>query len=323
MESVKFAVLGDSFVDVVAGTLAPEQLPKWGGDVECSRPIQLQPGGSALNTATHIGKLALGHPHHTLTVELHTVIGTDAFAPVIQAHLTAHSVALSSPVLEGVPTGVCIVLSGTQDRSFITHYGAAREFSVEHIDEAKVLTADHLHVGGFYSCANLQGKLKPLLERARAKGLTISLDTNYDSSEEWHGLDAILPLLDVFLPNEVEAMKIARADTVDDAMTYFAQHVHGLTVIKIGEGGARAQCSKTHATWTQGSFKTEVVDVTGAGDSFNAGFLSTWKATRGDVQEALKWGCATASKCVSALGACSLQSSYADVHDIVLAGALN
>lgn len=75
MTKVKFAVLGDSFVDVVAGTLAPEQLPKWGGDVECSLPIQLQPGGSALNTATHIGKLATGNPSHELLVELHTVVG--------------------------------------------------------------------------------------------------------------------------------------------------------------------------------------------------------------------------------------------------------
>lgn len=39
--------------------------------------------------------------------------GTDAFAPVLKTHLDAHGVALSSPVIEGVPTGVCIVLSGT------------------------------------------------------------------------------------------------------------------------------------------------------------------------------------------------------------------
>lgn len=75
---VTFAVLGDSFVDVVAGTLAPEQLPKWGGDVECSLPIQLQPGGSALNTATHLANLAsrtcANVPSHA--VELHTVVGT-------------------------------------------------------------------------------------------------------------------------------------------------------------------------------------------------------------------------------------------------------
>lgn len=194
------------------------------------------------------------------------------------------------------------------------------------MDEARVLGADHLHIGGFYSCASLQRGLKGLLERAHAHGLTTSLDTNYDSSEAWSGLDDLLPLLDVFLPNEVEAMKIAREDSVDAAFAYFATRVRGLTVIKIGEGGARAQCSTTGATWTHDSFATEVVDVTGAGDSFNAGFLATWKAMAGSddaVSEALKWGCATASKCVSALGACSLQSSYDDVDAVIRANALN
>lgn len=194
---------------------------------------------------------------------------------------------------------------------------------LQHIDEEKVLSADHLHIGGFYSCDNLQGNLKPLLEKARAKGITISLDTNYDSTEEWGGLQELLPLLDVFMPNEVEAMKVSRTDTVDAAMAYFTQHVPGITVIKIGEGGARAHCVKTNASWVQGSFQTQVVDVTGAGDSFNAGFLSTWKATNGDVQEALKWGCATASKCVSALGACSLKSTYDDVSAVILQGSVN
>lgn len=77
MGKVRFAVLGDTFVDVVAGTLAPEQLPKWGGDVECSRPIELQPGGSALNTATHIANLARGNTNHDISVDLHTVVGAN------------------------------------------------------------------------------------------------------------------------------------------------------------------------------------------------------------------------------------------------------
>jgi hypothetical protein len=76
MTSVRFAVLGDTFVDVVAGTLSPAQLPTWGGDVECSRPIQLQPGGSALNTATHLASLARGHSSSgQLHVSLHTAVG--------------------------------------------------------------------------------------------------------------------------------------------------------------------------------------------------------------------------------------------------------
>jgi sugar/nucleoside kinase (ribokinase family) len=72
---VNFAVLGDAFVDVVAGTLAPDQLPQWGGDVECSRPIQLQPGGSALNTATHLANLSSRNSQHELHVALHTAVG--------------------------------------------------------------------------------------------------------------------------------------------------------------------------------------------------------------------------------------------------------
>lgn len=76
MTGVTFAVVGDTFVDVVAGTLAPGQLPKWGSDVECSRPIQLQPGGSALNTATHLANLAQGHAGGgQLHVDLHTAVG--------------------------------------------------------------------------------------------------------------------------------------------------------------------------------------------------------------------------------------------------------
>lgn len=180
MVNVKFAVLGDSFVDVVAGTLAPEQLPKWGGDVECSLPIQLQPGGSALNTATHIGKLAAGHPQHALAVELHSVVGGRPLLLAIGIALSGDGGAdtrlvgtrrhgrvragaqvasggaryraqlagargrphgrVHRPQRHGASVVVGKVLEIRrlgdtrplqQDRSFITHYGAAREFSVE------------------------------------------------------------------------------------------------------------------------------------------------------------------------------------------------
>ncbi|KAH7492084.1 hypothetical protein PRIC1_002442 [Phytophthora ramorum] len=315
---VKFAVLGDAFVDVVAGTLAPEQLPQWGSDVECSRPIQLQPGGSALNTATHLANLSSCNPQHELHVALHTAVGNDSFANVLKAHLAERNVALSSPTLGSVPTGVCIVLSGANDRSFITHYGAARKFSIEHVDEKMVLSADHLHIGGFYSCASLRVTLKSLLEKARENGITTSLDTNYDSTEKWDDLDELFPLIDVFLPNEVEAMKISRTESVAAAMAYFADRIDGVTVIKIGAGGAMGHCSKTQQQWKQGSFPTSVVDVTGAGDSFNSGFLSAWKTNGGDVGDALRWGCGTASRAVAALGACSFPLTYDDVQNVIM-----
>ncbi|ETI36200.1 hypothetical protein F441_17508 [Phytophthora nicotianae CJ01A1] len=314
---VKFAVLGDAFVDVVAGTLAPDQLPQWGSDVECSRPIELQPGGSALNTATHLANLSVRNPHHELEVALHTAVGNDSFANVLKTHLADRNVTLSSPMLDNVPTGVCIVLSGANDRSFITHYGAAHRLNIEHIDEKMVLSADHLHIGGYYSCASLRAKMKPLLQKAKENGITTSLDINYDSTEKWDGLDELFPLIDIFLPNEIEAMKISRTDSVSAAMAHFTERINGVTVIKVGAGGAIAYCSKTQQQWKQGSFPTDVVDVTGAGDSFNSGFLFAWKTNDGDVGDALRWGCGTASRTVAALGACSFPLTYEDVQSMV------
>lgn len=144
---------------------------------------------------------------------------------------------------------------------------------MQHIDEKMVLSADHLHIGGYYSCASLRSKMKSLLQKAKENGITTSLDINYDSSEQWDGLDELFPLIDVFLPNEVEAMKISHTESVNAAMAYFTERVNGVTVIKVGAGGAIAYCSKTQQQWKQGCFPTGVVDVTGAGDSFNSGFL--------------------------------------------------
>ena len=170
---------------------------------------------------------------------------------------------------------------------------------------------------GFYSCGSLRANLKPLLVKARAKGVTISLDTNYDSSEKWDDLDVLFSLIDVFLPNEVEAMKISHTESVKAALAYFANRVKGVTVIKTGASGAIAHCSKAQQQWTQPSFPADVVDVTGAGDSFNAGFLSAWKTNGGDVGDALRWGCGTASRIVAVVGACNLLLGYDDVLKVV------
>jgi sugar/nucleoside kinase (ribokinase family) len=181
-----------------------------------------------------------------------------------------------------------------------------------------LLQANHLHIGGFYSCASLRGNLKPLLTKARAKGITISLDTNYDSSEKWSDLDTILPLVDIFMPNDVEALAISKKKNVDEALQFFSDKVLTLTVIKIGKQGAKAICSKTKQIWHHGSFEATFLDATGAGDSFNSGFLSAYKMSNGkNIYESLKWGCATASKIVANLGACGFEIDYQDVNEII------
>jgi sugar/nucleoside kinase (ribokinase family) len=115
------AVIGDSFVDVVAGI---EGLPQWGKDIPCPRPIQLHPGGSALNTATQLANV-------NANVAFHSAIGTDAFGDLLSRHLAARGVHSHVRQIMSSTTGVCIVLSGQGDRAFVSHHGAAHLFSTD------------------------------------------------------------------------------------------------------------------------------------------------------------------------------------------------
>nr|CCA18967.1 conserved hypothetical protein [Albugo laibachii Nc14]CCA24833.1 conserved hypothetical protein [Albugo laibachii Nc14] len=317
---MRFAVLGDAFVDVLAGGLSPTQgLPNWGADVECHHPIQPHPGGSALNTATHLS--ALSREKSEFLVDLHTIVGDDFFGKVLRQHVDLHQIALRSPCLPDLKTGVCIVLSNSSDRGFVTYYGAMRVFALRHVDRMRVLEANHLHIGGYFSCPQLHAEIVPLLKSAKEKGITISLDTNYDTSDEWDGgLIQVLPFIDVFLPNEAEAKRISRGGTIQEAFTFFDRFVDGLIVIKMGNEGVRARCSRSKRTWFQPTLEAQVQDVTGAGDSFNAGFLFQWKQNSEDVENALLWGSAVASRCVAEIGASTCRYAY---DDIATLAALN
>lgn len=111
-----------------------------------------------------------------------------------------------------------MVVSGPEDRSLIFHSGIADRFdaewlSQERLAEMRANGLRHVHVSGFYSCEALRKDLPDLLRRARACGLTTSLDPNHDATGEWATVDGlwdqVLPLLDVLLPNELEALALA------------------------------------------------------------------------------------------------------------------
>jgi sugar/nucleoside kinase (ribokinase family) len=107
-------VLGDAFVDILAGPLA--SLPRWGADVECPAISQL-PGGSALNVAVHLGTLCNGNA----VCSFHGLVGNDDFANILRKRVTsAGLIDCMETTTNGVGTGVCLVLSGNGERAFIT-----------------------------------------------------------------------------------------------------------------------------------------------------------------------------------------------------------
>ncbi|HZO99179.1 MAG TPA: PfkB family carbohydrate kinase, partial [Terriglobia bacterium] len=122
----------------------------------------------------------------------------------------------------------------------------------------------------------LQRKLRPdiprLLQQLKQAGLTISLDTNDDPDDRWsEDILEALKFVDVFFPNERELKKIARTDDFEEAIGRIARMVPVL-VVKRGAAGAIAQ--RGEERFTAGPLPVTPVDPVGAGDSFDAGFLS-------------------------------------------------
>jgi sugar/nucleoside kinase (ribokinase family) len=141
----------------------------------------------------------------------------------------------------------------------------------EDLDLAYLASARHFHMSSLFLQRALSPRVPELFQRMKTAGLTTSLDTNDDPDDRWDGvLEQTLPYVDVLLPNEGEAMKIARVDDLETAMARLAQSVKTV-VVKMGSRGATA--IRGGQRFTAPAVKVQVVDPVGAGDSFDAGFL--------------------------------------------------
>jgi sugar/nucleoside kinase (ribokinase family) len=174
------------------------------------------------------------------------------------------------------------------------------------IDMTLVQRARHLHIGSYYMLDHLQPDVPALFDAAHAAGLTISIDTNYDPTEQWQGgIQDALRKTDVFLPNDTELMQIAQQRDVDSALSTMSASVP-LTAVKLGKAGAKAQ--RGNDVFSAGSISVDVVDTVGAGDSFDAGFiygtLAGW-----DIAKSLRMGCVCGALSTRAAGGTAAQAT--------------
>ncbi len=173
-------------------------------------------------------------------------------------------------VVPGGSTGLSVILNRGVDRAILTHPGLIPELRAEDIPDSLLRQARHLHVASYFLQPHLQEGMPGLFEKARSFGLTTSLDTNYDPSEQWHGFDRLLSVTDIFLPNEAEAKSLARVEEVKEAAAILGGKVETLA-IKLGARGALGV--RDGVTISVPSIPVRVVDTVGAGIVSTPGFI--------------------------------------------------
>lgn len=186
-----------------------------------------------------------------------------------------------------VNTGLTVILQRDPWRNILTYSGTIADLKLADLDLQYLSDSRHFHLSSFYLQTGLRRDVPELFHRMKAAGLTTSLDTNDDPENRWAGdLRDVLHHVDVFLPNEREACKIAGSENLDSAISKLSELVPVL-VVKLGPRGAIAMHGSEKFECS--AVSVNLVDPVGAGDSFDAGFLHQY--VRGaDLATCLAWG---------------------------------
>lgn len=214
---------------------------------------------------------ACGAARLGLKVAFIGVCGADTFGHFMLDEMTKHGVDVSAVRLDpDKQTGLSVILSRGNDRAILTHAGAIAGLHAEEVTDDLLRRSRHLHVSSYFLQTALQPGLPDLFRRAHSFGLTNSLDTNWDPSGQWKGVNELLQLTDIFLPNENEAIAISRARTDGQALKRLAQRASTVAMKRGAQGALACRNEETASVCALGG---NVVDTVGAGDSFDAGFV--------------------------------------------------
>ncbi|SLN74246.1 carbohydrate kinase family protein [Roseisalinus antarcticus] len=254
-----------------------------------------------------------------LRTALASAVGDDRYGRFCRDALLREGVDTARVRVEpGQETGVTLSVVYPGDRLLLTRLGIMAFLDGSIAPGAEFDAFRHVHCGSLFLLDRLRGDLPEVLRRARADGCTVSVDPGWDPSGRWDpaALAEILPLTDVFLPNRAEARAMTGTDGDEEALDELRALGARRVAMKAGaEGGL---CQSPAGLIRQEGFPAEVVDTTGAGDAFNAGFvrgmLAGW--AEGDC---LRLAVACGSMAVTAEGGTGGLASLGQARDRVAA----
>ena len=286
----KILCLGDIMLDVTAVVGAPIKQ-----GVETRAAISTQGGGAAANVASWLA--VSGTPAHLIAR-----VGDDPAGQTVLAELDKFGVEHSHIVVSGSRTGVVVVLvDALGERTMFPDSGANSGLSAADLPPLDEITAVYLSGYPLVNPASREGALD-ILRIVKERGLPVIFDPSTVGVLLEVGLNQVrewLQLVDVVVLNEEEAHFLSGKNNPVDAAADLLT-LAPVVVIKRGGNGALAQSRHSQLVQTP-ALEVSVVDTTGAGDAFAAGFIKSWIVDH-DLAEALTSGTSLAAQCVGIVG---------------------
>lgn len=307
MDDKKYDILvvGELNVDLILNKI--QSFPEMGKE-KIAGDMSLVLGSSSAILASNLSSLGA-------KVGFVGVLGKDSFGDL--ALKTLHDKGVDTSLIiksEEYATGLTVVMSFDNDRANVTYAGAMEALTIDDVTDDIMSQARHLHFSSVFLQTGIMNDLVLLFERAKALGLTTSLDPQWDPEENWNlDLNGLLPHVDFFMPNVQELTAITGEEDVELAVS--SVNSPNAIIVKMGTKGACVYHSEGSNT-CPAFLNKNVVDTVGAGDSFNAGFL--FRFLQGaPVSECMVFGAFAGAVNTTEAGGTGAFESYSGVIEIM------
>lgn len=302
------SVIGLYILDVLGRpvTRIPER-----GNVDFIEEIRLTVAGTAGGTVVDTAKLGL----RSLAVG---AVGDDEKADWVLLTLEKHGIDTSAMQrLKGVPTSATILnVRPNGDRPALHVRGASDYFDVPASAYDQVFDAPIIHLGGTGLLKRLDGPASAiLLKEAKRRGRTVTFDLIAASPETLGIVEPLLPYIDYFMPSIEEARDMSGQSSPDDCARFYLDRGAACCVFTLGGEGA-FYAHKDGTRLKSPAYEVKVVDTTGCGDAFDAGFIAALHHKM-DVETSLRFAQASAGLVATGLGSDAGIRSFADTLKVM------
>jgi sugar/nucleoside kinase (ribokinase family) len=306
-------VVGELNVDLIVSGLP--SLPELGQELVCTGLLRVLGSSSAIFSRALAGLGA--------RVGFMGKVGDDENGRFMVDQLRELNIDTSEVIVDpGTQTGITISLTYPGEKAQITYPGSIADYRLEEVKQEAFAGYEHLHMASMFLQAGLRPGMPHLLRRAKALGLSTSLDPGWDPAERWgEDLFEALRAVDILFLNEHEAKALSGNGSAPagEALQQIAALLGpgGVALCKLGAGGAMMAAKRELVT--VGAHRVPVVDTTGAGDSFDAGFVFSAVVEGRPALEALEFANACGAIAVTRVGGASSVPRAADVEEFLRA----